>query len=90
MYKQKKRYRYHTLPIIISPVVNGEEYIVIVKARNYTEIKSTSPSFIKPLGIPPLPKIIEIYERDSQVKILFECDDYSTIEYRAMYELKHD
>eukprot|EP01083_Nonionella_stella_P190258 704672_1 len=86
LYKRNKRY--HSLPIIISPLINGEEYVVTVRARNYTGIKSSTTSdFVTPIGVPPKPRINSVYSRDGEVKILFECDDYSTLEYRAVYEI---
>jgi len=84
----KRATRYNSLPIIISPVVNGEDYIVVIKARNYTASQYSQPSnSVKPNGIPPKPRIVEAVPRDGYIKVTFECDDYSTYESRAQYEL---
>merc|ERR1712130_384178 len=82
--KYKREKRYTSLPIIINPLLNGEEYVITVRARNYTAIKSTETSdFCTPNGLPPQPMINSVQSRDGEVKLLFECDDYSTLEYRV-------
>merc|ERR1719419_254044 len=85
----KREQRYHSLPIVIAPVINGEDYTVRVHSRNYSGIRSFSGSdFVTPRGVPPQPTITQIQSLDSEVRVCFECDDYSTLEYRAMYEVQ--
>jgi len=86
LYKREKRYE--QLPIIISPLINGEDYMIIIKAKNYHgEFKSKMYGPITPKGIPPIPKIIDVQPRDGYIKLRYECEDYSTLEYRANYEI---
>ena len=86
LYRRQKRY--HSVPIVISPVINGEEYTVTVNARNYSGIRSSSPSeFVTPIGVPPQPIIRNLRALDGEIGVDFECDDWSTLEYRAMFEM---
>ena len=86
LYRRQKRY--HSLPMVIGPVINGEEYTVTVNARNYAGIRSSAPSdFVTPLGVPPQPTIRSVAAMDGEVRVAFECDDWSTLEQRARFEV---
>ncbi|ETO14527.1 fibronectin type III domain-containing protein [Reticulomyxa filosa] len=81
--------RYASSPIRISPLNNGEEYAIRIKAVTLTETKITDFSKgVVPKGVPPMPKIVKLIPRQNSAMIAFECNDYATEEYRAKYEIE--
>ncbi|ETO27784.1 zinc finger protein CCCH domain-containing protein, partial [Reticulomyxa filosa] len=81
--------RYPCSPIRISPLNNGQEYSIQIKAVTLTEIKVTKWSDqVIPKGVPPPPSITKLLPRQNSAMIAFDCADFGIEEFRAKYDVE--